>query len=74
MAANAELDLEGLRAFRRRVGMENMLARQRFELYASTYANYTFHPANTVDGVPEREAFRRAQQSVIDRLAADGII
>src|SRR5690606_21748487 len=41
MAANVDLDLEGLRASRRRVGMENMLARQRFELYAPTYAKYT---------------------------------
>src|SRR5690606_30603908 len=74
MAANVDLDLEGLRASRRRVGMENMLARQRFELYAPTYAKYTLYPANTVDGVPAREDFRRAQQSVIDRLAADGVI
>jgi len=74
MAANAELDLDGLRAFRRRVGMENMLARQRFELYAPTYSRYTLHPANTVSGVPDRGFFRRTQQSVIDRLVADGVI
>lgn len=74
MAANAELDLAALRAFRRRVAMENMLARQRFELYAPTYASRTIHPANTVDGVPERGDFRRMQQSVIDRLVADGVI
>lgn len=74
MAANAELDLAGLRAFRRRVAMENMLARQRFELYAPTYAGRTIHPANSVDGVPERGDFRRVQQNVIDRLVADGVI
>src|SRR5690606_35740489 len=44
MAANAEVDLAGLRAFRRRVAMENMLARQRFELYAPTYAGTQMHP------------------------------
>lgn len=74
MAANAEIDLASLRAFRRRVAMENMLARQRFELYAPTYAGHSIHPPNTVDGVPERADFRRTQQDVISRLAADGII
>lgn len=74
MAANAEIDLSALRAFRRRVAMENMLARQRFELYAPTYSGRSIHPANTVDGVPERADFRRTQQDVISRLEADGII
>lgn len=74
MAANAEIDLSALRAFRRRVAMENMLARQRFELYAPTYSGHSIHPANTVDGVPERADFRRTQQDVISRLEADGII
>lgn len=74
MAANAEIDLAALRAFRRRVAMENMLARQRFELYAPTYAGRTIHPANTFDGVPERADFRRAQHDVISRLVADGVI
>ena len=74
MAANAEVDLAALRAFRRRVAMDNMLARQRFEVYAPTYAGRTIHPANSFTGVPDRGDFRRVQQSVIDRLAADGII
>ncbi len=74
MAANAEIDLAGLRAFRRRVAMENLLARQRFELYAPTYAGTTVHPANTVDGVPARADFRRTQHDVIRRLEAAGII
>jgi predicted amidohydrolase len=74
MAANAEIDLAGLRHFRRRVAMDNMLARQRFELYAPTYAGVSIHPANTVDGVPERAHFRRTQQTVIDQLVADGVI
>jgi predicted amidohydrolase len=74
MAANAELDLAALRAFRRRVAMDNMLARQRFEVYAPTYAGRTIHPANSFTGVPDRGDFRRVQQSVIDRLVADGVI
>lgn len=74
MAANAEIDLASLRAFRRRVAMENMLARQRFELYAPTYAGTTVHPANGVTGVPARADFRATQQRVIDDLAARGVI
>jgi hypothetical protein len=74
MAANAEVDLAALRAFRRRVAMENMLARQRFEIYAPTYSGHSIHPANTVTGVPDRDQFGRTQQDVISRLAADGII
>ncbi|WP_206515997.1 nitrilase-related carbon-nitrogen hydrolase [Nocardioides pantholopis] len=74
MAANAEIDLASLRAFRRRVAMENVLARQRFELYAPTYAGTSVHPANTVDGVPDRAHFRSTQESVIRGLEARGII
>jgi predicted amidohydrolase len=74
MAANAEIDLASSRAFRRRVAMENMLARQRFELYAPTYAGTSIHPANTVHGVPERSHFRETQHSVIAALAERGVI
>jgi predicted amidohydrolase len=74
MAANAEIDLASLRAFRRRVAMENMLARQRFELYAPTYASTSVHPANQVTGVPARADFRAAQERVIADLAARGVI
>ncbi|MQW76840.1 nitrilase [Nocardioides sp. dk4132] len=74
MAANAEIDLASLRAFRRRVAMENVLARQRFELYAPTYAGTSVHPANTVTGVPDRAHFRSTQESVIRGLEARGII
>ncbi|WP_378528439.1 nitrilase-related carbon-nitrogen hydrolase [Nocardioides yefusunii] len=74
MAANAMIDLGASRAFRRRVAMENVLARQRFELYAPTYAGHVLHPANTVDGVPDRSQFRATQQSVVDALVARGVI
>ena len=74
MAANAVVDLGASRAFRRRVAMENVLARQRFELYAPTYAGTTIHPANTVDGVPDRSQFRATQQSVVDALVQRGVI
>ncbi|PVG80824.1 nitrilase [Nocardioides gansuensis] len=74
MAANAEIDLTSLRQARRRVAMENMLARQRFELYAPTYGSVRMHPANQVTGVPPRAHFRSAQERVIADLADRGVI
>ncbi len=74
MAANAEIDLGGLRHFRRRIGMENLLARQRFELYAPTYAGTRVHPANQVTGVPVRTDFRAAQERVVADLVERGVI
>lgn len=74
MAANAEIDLTSLRLFRRRAAMENMLARQRFELYAPTYSSTRIHPANQVSGVPARQHFRTAQERVIADLADRGVI
>lgn len=74
MAANAEIDLASLRAHRRRIGMENLLARQRFELYAPTYSSVQIHPANQVTSVPARSDFRAAQERVVASLAERGII
>lgn len=76
--AFAELDLSALRAQRRKPGMTNQLARQRLELFASTYAR-TVQPANALlkDGkpvVPERDHFLRTHEAVIERLAKDGLI
>ena len=55
--------------------MDNLLVRQRYELYAPSYAAARCYPANTIapEGVP-RSHFLRTQQAVIDRLAADGLI
>lgn len=78
MVANADVDLAGLRAWRNRPGMGNLLARQRLELFRSTYAG-SVHPPNTMleDGevrVPERAVFARTQRDTLTRLRADGII
>jgi len=78
MVANAEIDLAALRAWRNRPGMGNLLARQRLELFRSTYAE-SIHPANTMlDGeevlVPERAVFARTQAETLARLRAAGII
>ncbi|MHC5732872.1 MAG: nitrilase-related carbon-nitrogen hydrolase, partial [Nostoc sp.] len=48
MAAFAEIDLVALRRDRRRPGLNNLLSRQRFELYAESYRQSHFYPANTM--------------------------
>ncbi len=73
--AYADIDLEALRRFRRRPGMENLLSRQRFEAYAESYATHSHHPANTMaDGFSSKKHFVDTQAEVIDRLAKKGII
>jgi predicted amidohydrolase len=78
--AFADLDLAALRTQRRKPGMTNQLARQRLELFASTYSGRSVQPANSLldaDGsirIPERDHFQRVHESVIERLAKDGLI
>lgn len=74
MAAFAEIDLAALRRYRRRPGLNNLLSRQRFELYAETYRQ-SIYPANTMlkDEV-DRQHFIQTQQQVIDRLSDAGTI
>jgi predicted amidohydrolase len=78
MVANAEIDLAALRRARRRPGMANLHARNRFTLYASSYAEAadTFHPANTLAGgrEPDRASFIETHRAVIERLDSLGLI
>jgi predicted amidohydrolase len=76
MSAFGEIDLAASRRARRRPGMGNMLARNRFDLYAKVYDSARFHVANGLGdgGAPERSYFLEAQRSVIRRLTEDGII
>lgn len=75
MVASATLDLNALRHERHRAGMPNMLARQRFELFAESYAQHSFYPANTLlSAKPERAHFIRTQQETIEKLDKLGII
>ncbi len=80
MTANCNIDINALRSFRRRPGMGNLLARQRFELFAETYANKGSQKANALlddEGaffVPERKHFVGAQQTAINKLIEDGTI
>lgn len=77
--AFADINLSALRAQRRKPGMTNQLARQRLELFASTYAGVV-QPANSlIDSagkvtVPDRDHFLRVQEKVIERLSKDGLI
>lgn len=75
MAAFAEIDLAALRRYRRRPGLNNFLSRQRFELYAESYAQTHFYPANTMENKEiDRKHFLKTQQEAIDRLSNLGII
>ena len=69
MAAFAEIDLTALRRYRKRPGLNNLLARQRFELYAQTYAETQLYPPNTMsEGEVERKHFVKTQQEVINKI------
>ncbi|MBX7170473.1 MAG: hypothetical protein K1X72_05905 [Pyrinomonadaceae bacterium] len=73
--AFAEIDLAALRRNRRRAGMANILSRQRFELFAESYAKNSFYPANTLlDKKAERSHFVETQKNVIEKLVETGII
>jgi predicted amidohydrolase len=75
MAAFAEIDLLALRRYRRRTGLNNLLSRQRFELYAESYSQAHFYPANTMlDREIDRQHFLQTQQQAIARLVDLGII
>jgi predicted amidohydrolase len=71
MVANADIDLEALRAHRSKPSMSHFLARQRFELYAESYANHSFYPPDNITAVedqPDRAHFVKMQMAVIKKL------
>lgn len=73
--AFAEIDLHASRRYRRRAGMSNILSRQRFELYAKSYAENSFYPPNSLlDKKAERIHFIGTQKEVIKKLEDDEII
>jgi predicted amidohydrolase len=74
MAAFAEIDLAALRRYRQRPGLTNLLARQRFEVYAELYRQPVY-PVNTMmQGEVERSHFIQTQQSAIQRLRELGVV
>lgn len=69
LVANADIDLAALREFRQRPAAGNLLARQRFELYAGSYTKHSVFPPNTLLSQPaERPQFTKTQQEVIKKL------
>jgi predicted amidohydrolase len=75
MVANATIDLPALRAHRQRPAMSNFLARQRFELYAPSYAAHSFYPVNSLmDKKAERQHFIQTQVETIAKLVEKGVI
>lgn len=75
MVANATIDLPALRAHRQRPAMSNFLARQRFELYAPSYAQHQFYPVNSLlHKKAERQHFIQTQVETIAKLVEKQII
>ena len=74
MVANASIDITALRNYRRRPGMNNYLSRQRFELFAPTYAQSVYPPNSLLDKSPSRSHYTQQQLSVIEALQQKGII
>jgi predicted amidohydrolase len=76
IVATAEVDLEALRRYRRQEGMQNLIARQRFELYAPMYAAHSFCPPDQFPALTTagRDELLAAQRRAIARLVETGII
>jgi predicted amidohydrolase len=75
MVANATINLEALRHARQRLGMSNFIARQRFELYAKSYADHSFYPSNNLlETTPNRAHFIDNQRITIEKLKEKGVI
>jgi predicted amidohydrolase len=79
MTANARIDLDELREYRRRSGINNLLSRQPPALFASSYAAGDFRrPNGLLDGgrivVPERRWFRERQAETVQRLVSRGVL
>ena len=76
IVAHATVDLEALWHHRQRVAMSNYIARQRFELYADSYAQHRFYPPNSISKNPDfsKKDFVGIQAKVIQKLSDDAII
>jgi deaminated glutathione amidase len=79
MVANAEIDVAAVRRARGKVGMGNVLARQRLELFREAYGGVVHVANGMLDAqgqakVPDRAHFVAAQQQAIEVLKARGVI
>ncbi len=80
MAAYAEIDIEGLRRYRRRPGMPNILSRQPMALWADAYGSVDIQPRNSLlDAAgavitPDPAWYSARQRRVIEGMADKGVI
>lgn len=80
MAAHTDIDVDALRAYRRRPGMFNVFSRQRLALFPPVYADQEVcAPNGLLDGrggvvPPTRGYFLSAQRDTIAKLAERGIL
>ena len=77
ITACADIDINALRYRRRRVGMDNKLARQPMALYAKYFAEMDIHPEGSLgDGshAPKKNFYKKRQEDVIAKLEKAGII
>ncbi len=80
MAAYAEIDIEGLRRYRRRPGMPNILSRQPMALWAEAYGAVDIQPRNSLlDAAgavitPDPAWYSARQRRVIEGMADKGVI
>ena len=75
MVASAIVDLGALRRHRRQTGMSNLVARQRFEMYAPMYASHTFTPPDQArEPIQNRAELLKLQEQTIARLVEMGVI
>ena len=77
--AHGRLLLDGLRSYRRRPGMGNLLSRQALDLFAESFAGADLRRRNgLLQGgkvvVPDRSYFRERQLDTIARMTARGVI
>ena len=75
MAASAVIDVGALRHHRRQTGMGNLVARQRFELYAPMYHAHSFMPPDqALTPIESRAELISLQERTIAMLVDKGII
>lgn len=80
MAANTDIDLDALRAYRRRPGMFNVFSRQRLALSCHVYGEAEVSPANTLldargeVAAPSPGHFLSVQTEAIAKLVERGIL
>lgn len=74
IVATAELDILALRRKRSQVGMANLPARVKAELWAQEYARFDLARPNSLKGVtPSRAVFEQRQADVLSRLQEGGV-